>query len=393
MMPCFATRYVLCSVCLFLIALVPSDVDAREGDPIAVRNWGDGVVAIETQWNLLVVFGPTAESVAKQRFARSPDQTIVMSASQAIDHWLFRKPNDSLVSWVPVADRFPPSPDAVRVKSIQRAGKTLAWIVMVDGVQIMISTAGVDTPLRDDEMLASQLDLLWVRSVGVPTKDSSAILGQIKHAQPRVVCLDAGDPILNQERVGEVIHIQHNTFAISATELDPTPPTSWVVMPSKPWAMPEGLEALFITMEASCEQSQEVFGKLSIEQLNFKPSNGTHTPRWNAEHMMGRQLLFFSQIYHAQQPAIAVMDFNPKQMPSDYLAAHPTWNGAEEARQMQRVSAFTRRFAYLLEGLDLDAKPPGSRWVLRALLKQMDRHYAEHTANTLKKFDLPDWPQ
>ncbi|WP_372895505.1 DinB family protein, partial [Stieleria sp.] len=160
----------------------------------------------------------------------------------------------------------------------------------------------------------------------------------------------------------------------------------------QPHELSEELETLMKQMEASCDRSQAVFSRLSGNQLNFRPANGTHTPRWNAEHMMGRQLLFFSQIYHALDPTIPVMDLNPKQMPPDYVPAHPDWDGKEEARQMQRVSDFTRRFAYLLRGINLDVRAPGSRWTLRGLLRQMDRHYDDHTANTKKKFELAGWP-
>ena len=107
---------------------------------------------------------------------------------------------------------------------------------------------------------------------------------------------------------------------------------------------------------------------------------------------MGRELLFFSQIFHAMDPMIPVMDLNPKQMPPDYQAKHSDWDGKEEARQMERVTAFTNRFTYLLRDLPLDDRAPGSRWTLRGLLRQMDRHYSEHTSNVVKKFDLPDWP-
>jgi len=88
------------------------------------------------------------------------------------------------------------------------------------------------------------------------------------------------------------------------------------------------------------------------------------------------------------------MDLNPKQMPADYQFAHPTWTGREEAMQMQRVSEFCRRFAYLLDGMDVNQRAPGSRWPsLRALLIQMDRHYDQHTGNTVQKFKLPGWPE
>ena len=135
-----------------------------------------------------------------------------------------------------------------------------------------------------------------------------------------------------------------------------------------------------------------VFVQLSVNQMNHRPSNGTHTPRWNAEHMMGRELGFFSKIYSGIDPATLAIDLNPKQMPPDYVAAHPDWDGKEEARQMQRVTAFTRRFAYLLDGIDLEAKPSGSWWTVRGLLEQMQRHYGEHTAHVKEKFELSDWP-
>ena len=108
--------------------------------------------------------------------------------------------------------------------------------------------------------------------------------------------------------------------------------------------------------------------------------------------MMGRELGFFSRIFSAVDPAIPHINLNPEQMPPDYVAAHPDWDGKEEARQMQRVMSFTRRFAYLFDGSDLEAKPPGSWWTVRGLLEQMQRHYGEHTAHVKEKFELPDWP-
>ena len=161
----------------------------------------------------------------------------------------------------------------------------------------------------------------------------------------------------------------------------------------KPPAVPAHLRELFDRMEAANRKSQDVFRKLSTAQMNFKPSNGSHTPRWNAEHMAGRQLLFFSQIYHALDPNIPVFNWNPAQMPPDYKARHPKWSGKDEARAMQRVDDFCRRYSYLLKNTDLDANPPATNWPsLRALLLQMERHYDEHTANVVKKFELPDWP-
>ncbi|NOZ40732.1 MAG: DinB family protein [Planctomycetes bacterium] len=189
----------------------------------------------------------------------------------------------------------------------------------------------------------------------------------------------------------QVERTQGNTLAVSAAKRGTAKPQA-IVLDFVPLTLPKEWEELFAAKEKACRDSQHVFAKLSVSQLNFKPSNGTHTPRWNAEHMMGRELGFFSQIYAKLNIDIRHSDLNPKQMPPDYVAAHPDWTGAEEARQMERVSAFTRRYAYLLDGMELDQQAPDSRWTPRALLRQMARHYHEHTANVKKKFELPDWP-
>ena len=161
-----------------------------------------------------------------------------------------------------------------------------------------------------------------------------------------------------------------------------------------PPPVPEQLRPLFDRMEAANRRSQDVFRQLSVEQMNFRPSDGTHSPRWNAEHMAGRQLLFFSQIYHALDSSIPVVDLNPKQMPVDYQARKPDWSGKDEARNMQRVDDFCRHYAYLLADLQPDAKPPATSWrSLDSLLLQMEKHYDEHTGNVNKKFQLPDWPK
>jgi len=174
------------------------------------------------------------------------------------------------------------------------------------------------------------------------------------------------------------------------------PPDSQVnaaLLIAAPRPVPEHLRELFDRMEAANRLSQDVFRQLSVAQMNFKPANGSHTPRWNAEHMSGRQLRFFSEIFHSLDSSIPIFDWNPQQMPVDYKARHPSWSGADEARAMQRVDDFCRRYAYLLEDIQLDDKPPATTWPsLKALLLQREKHYGEHTANVKKKFELPDWP-
>ena len=191
----------------------------------------------------------------------------------------------------------------------------------------------------------------------------------------------------------KVEHLKHNTVAFSRSTAKRAKQPKLVSLDDTPYELPEALSKLFARKEKSQTASADFFKELTIEQMNFEPPNGTHTPRWNTEHMMGRELLFFSQIYHALDPSIPVMDLNPKQMPKDYKFAHADWTGAEEARQTKRVQDFTRRFAYLLDGVDLRKKAPGSRfWSVRSLSLQMERHYNEHTSNVRKKMELKEWP-
>jgi hypothetical protein len=214
-----------------------------------------------------------------------------------------------------------------------------------------------------------------------------------RHAkQLRPIMMIVNDKL---ESVGgvKVKVISHNSIAVSP-RTDPNKPTRFVRLGTEPYKLSDELEQLFRKKEAAQKATMNMFKQLSVKQMNFEPSNGSHTPRWNAEHMMGRELVFFSQIYNAMDNSIPVMDLNPKQMPKDYKFAHPDWSGGEEARQIERVQNFTRRFAYLLDGMDLDKKAPGSRfWTPRKLLIQMDRHYNEHSANVRKKMELSDWPK
>ncbi|MEQ8848204.1 DinB family protein [Botrimarina sp.] len=178
-------------------------------------------------------------------------------------------------------------------------------------------------------------------------------------------------------------------IAPAAEPLDlPEPPEE-----KKEWRASGELGELLTAMAEASAASREVFEPLTAEQLNWRPPNGTHTPRWNAEHMAATQLMFFSQIYAQLDPdRHEVVRINPEQMPDDYQPAHPDWGGEQEAAQMEAISDYVQGHAYLLEGLPLDEAAPGSRWTPRRLLKRMESHYDEHTANVKKKFELEGWP-
>lgn len=391
---------IIASVCLFavLVTARPSSSWASDGDPVVIRIWPDGSVSVETHWNLMIrVLPANLPANVESPQSSDPNSRSVASGSM-VDHVFSRQPNQNAASWKAASGK-PESANAIHVTSMLNAGKRSgAMLIQVDGVGVVV--------LSDSQMEVAQVPAtdatdsvdVVVVPASVKLAISDAMVDWVKSMNPRFVILedqaDESAATRLRDRIGgskDMTRVDHNTFAISQKN-DREDTIGLVRLGTEPWEMPAELQPLFSAMERSCGDSQKVFAKLSAGQMNFKPSNGTHTPRWNTEHMMGRQLLFFSQIYHEVDPAIPVIDLNPKQMPPDYSAAHPDWDGQEEARQMNRVSEFTRRFAYLLSGIKLDVRAPGSRWTLRGLMRQMERHYDEHTANTVKKFDLPDWP-
>ncbi|MEM8944160.1 MAG: MBL fold metallo-hydrolase [Planctomycetota bacterium] len=413
---------------------------AVERYPIGVRWWGHSMVSIETYWNLTVVIDPYSENLGYPDPNLSADLVLITHEHsdhnnvgligggpliahgadaegrvEPIDHVLDRLPGQKTPTWRDAKLRIARSQHAMRIRSIASShnesdgsdrGSNAIFVIDVNGVRI-VHCGNLDQSTLTEEQLKAigSVDVLLIAVGGVNTVDGPQAAEIVRQTKPHIVVPirdRAPDLIHDLQKVQDfvaaldadrqVVHAKGNTFAISAAKRNEAKPQA-VVLETTPWEMPEELDKLFQSKEYACQASQQVFAKLSVEQMNFQPSNGTHTPRWNTEHMMGRELGFFSKIYSQIDSQVPHVNLNPQQMPPDYQAAHPNWSGEEEARQMERVSAFTRRFAYLLDGLPLDAKAPGSRWTLRGLLQQMQRHYGEHTANVQKKFELPDWPQ
>lgn len=412
---------------------------ASPGQPVAVRWWGQAMVSIETYWNLTIVIDPYGEQIGYDNPNITGDLVLVThehgdhnnvqliagepiverglndkGQARSFSRVLDRMPETDKPRWYDARQRIARSPHAVQVTSVpawhddtqgSERGANALFLIEVDGVRI-VHCGDLGQPQLTEEQLTAlgEVDVLLIPVGGKYTVDGAQAANIFRQLKPRIVVpIHYKTPNLVFELQGvqgfleavsddcQVERTTGNTLAVSATKRDAAKPQA-VVLDFLPWEMPEELQTLFTAKDDANRASQAVFAKLSAEQMNYKPGDGTHTPRWNAEHMMGRELLFFSQIYAEREPAISAIDLNPKQMPPDYEAAHPAWSGQEEARQMERVAAFTRRFAYLLEGLPLDEQAPGSRWTPRRLLTQMARHYGEHTANVQKKFELPDWP-
>ncbi len=397
-----------------------------QGDPLAIRAWPNGVVSIETHWNFEIVVDlgnatqlPQELSTADLLITRPQGQTVELRfqlqpvpssdtnrgqerAEVSVSEWpvselslyLDRVANESMQTLLASHEATFASKNAVVFSHVDER----LLLISVDGLRVAIPL--MEQFIDPEEMTPVDVLILAPTLHSLPAAAQENTIASAAQLKPRWVVLT--DPLIDQpsvhltESIGNTLAVSHpiaetetETESENASDLQ----TEWIQLGTSPWQMPAELSELFARKELACRQSQRTFAELSVSQMNFKPSNGTHTPRWNSEHMMGRELLFFTQIFAQRSPAIAAIDLNPKQMPPDYEARHEDWDGGEEARQMERVSSFTRRFAYLLDGLELDTPAPGSAWTLSKLLKQMDKHYTEHTANVVKKQELPDWPK
>lgn len=415
-------------------------VNADPGNPVAVRWWGQGMVSIETYWNQCVVIDPYALRIGyddphvrgdlvlatHEHFDHnnvelvSGDPSVMRGLDengkvQDVHHRLDRLPDEEKAQWRDYKRWINRDSHAIEVTSIpswhddkqgSERGANAMFLIEVDGVRIVHCGDLGQTRLTNEQLEAlGRVDLLLIPVGGKYTIDGQQASVIVRQLNPRRVVpihyktpalaidLDGVEPFLDALRTDhEIVRPAGNTVAIRSTaRREPGRPQVFV-LGYRPWEMPPEMAKLFAAMETANRAAQAVFAPLSIAQMNHRPSDGTHTPRWNAEHMMGRELGFFSEIYAELDPELVKIDLNPAQMPPDYVAAHPDWTGAEEARQIERVSEFTRRFSYLLADLELDEQAPGSRWILPGLLEQMERHYGEHTANVKKKFELPDWP-
>lgn len=402
----FLRRFVLAITISALAFSFSSTCVADEGHPVALRHWPGGGFTVETMWGFHIGVG--LSDAVKATLDRPVDAELEHLPGLAGDAcFLERKPNQDEVIF---HEHTPPEAmlNAVQM-SISKAYETKEHrdarplstftTVIADDVTFMFldhdrvefSERMRKLKLSIDERGESQKFENTVVVVATGEEFSAEFCSQYAaHYNPKIMLVGSSIKVVGDQ---EVEQVSHNTLSVSAQQDKPSA-TRFVSLGTAPYEMSDTVKELFAKKEAACAASREMFAKLSVEQMNFIPANGSHTPRWNAEHMMGRELGFFSEIYHAVDPSVPVMNLNPKQMPKDYQFAHEDWTGAEEARQMKRVEDFTRRFAYMLDGMDLDKKAKGSRfWTPRKLLMQMERHYNEHSANVVKKMKLDGWPK
>lgn len=398
--------------------------------PVAVRWWGQAMISIENWWGLTVVIDPYSLEIGYND--PGVDADFVCVSHEHFDHnnvgliagdpFVIRGlENGAVESFATTtedradgASRHTTHIDTIASFHDDKRGADLGanamFLVETEGVRILhCGDLGQHALTKEQLEQIGEIDVLCVPVGGVYTVDGPQAVAIVEQIHPRIVVpihyktraltisLDPVEPFLAAlPDKYEVVRPVGNTLAVSAGGGPTRENPRVVVLNYRPWEMPAGLADLFGAKEAASKKSQETFRALRTDQLNHKPSNGTHTPRWNSEHMLGTESLFFSSMYARLDPAIRPINLRPAQMPPDYVAAHPDWDGEQEADQMQRVEDFSRRFAYLLDGAPLDELPEGApRFAgdLRGLFNLMINHYGEHTAHVHEKYELEDWPE
>ena len=416
------------------------------GLPVAVRWWGQACVSIETMWGLTLVIDPhpAGERMGLPQLDLTADLVLVTHehfdhnnvkaikgkpavlrglTPQAdwadIDHVLDRPPNETKPSLTPAGSPRPRSDHAAHVRTIEvfhddqsgtKRGKNTLFLIDTNGLRFL-HCGDLGHVLTNEQVKAiGPIDVLLIPVGGTYTIDAKAAMRVAKQLEPRrwvwPIHYNTGTgklplakiaPFLAEAQAAgwPVRKIKGNTAALTAATQGKPPvgPPTVIVSDFKPRVLGDESARAFAAGKADRQGFIDALGKVTAKQLDHKPSNGTHTIRWNFEHTIGRELLFFSRIYHALDDQIPVLDWNPAQMPPDYRPRKPSWDTDEMVREVQRVGAFTERFNYLLADVPVDQKIKNTRFSIRSLTRLMIGHYRGHAAKAVEKFKLPDWPE
>lgn len=415
--------------------------------PLAIRWWGQACVSIETFWGFKIVVDPypANERLGYPKLDLSAD--VVLLTHEHFDHTGFESIRGEPAvlhgltpdgNWADIdhdLDRLPSQPDprlaakagagvlsphGVHIKGIRtyhdrmsgaERGKNTMFLIEADGVRIL-HCGDLGHPLTAEQVeTIGSVDYLLIPVGGTYTIDAAEALAVSGQLEPRrfiwpihfktsavEIPLATLDPFLTRARQARmaVREVKGNTIAATrqpTRQVTDTVPPVVIVSDFKPVRSATGAENALKAMRVNRRAFINVLGKMSKTQLDHRPSDGTHTIRWNFEHTTGRELGFFSQVYHALDPEIPVIDWNPAQMPSQFEPRHPEWDTAEMVRHVGRVAAFTERFSYLLADTPPGMKIEGTHFSARSLSKLMVGHYRNHKAKAVRKFRLPDWPE
>jgi len=375
---------------------------AEPGLPVGVRWWGEETVSVESAWNLRVSISATTEnareadlSVIVGKLPTDLGHSVVTAVGADLDVSLDRPVNSADVS-IEATESATVSPNTVRVRSFE--GDALWVLVQCDGVSILYTNDEGAQSVPGE--VTSEIDAIDVLVLPIGVENPGALISAA--SARKVVPIGFRSPKSRdfkafEERIDSAASRRDavgNTTAVS-TEI-PSGSAGLDVLKARPWRARGKLVSLLKSIDRKNRKSQETFAPLSANQMNHKPANGTHAPRWNVEHMAGTELAFFTSVYSNVSADIPVVQRFPAQQPPDYVPANPEYDGAEEARQMERILALRNRFAYLLDGLDLETLPRGApRFTgsLEGMCERVGDHYDEHTAHVHKKFKLDDWPE
>lgn len=416
--------------------------------PVAVRWWGHACISIETFWGFTVIVDPFPESTERGYPKLKVNADLVLVSHEApdhcavsavggkpvvlhgmaedgktfntIDHVLDRLANEPSATVRTRAQVSNPSWHAVSVKGIgvhheapggQDAGGSMMFLIEVNGVRILHG-ADVGHKLTPELVKAvGAIDVLILPVGGGDTLDAAGAVGVAKQLQPKAylwpvhfgpdtvaATADTVDALVEEARRANLLirDVRGNTAAVSALPSDAPPPIGLpavVLMDYQPLAPEAKVRQMLKSLRDDRRALIDTLGKVSKEQLDHRPSDGSHTIRWNFEHTTARELGLFSQIYNALDPEVPVINWNPAQMPRDFKAHNPAWGPEEIVRHVRRVGAFTERFSYLLADAPPTMRVEGTRFSLDYLTAMIVGHYQNHTSKAVHKFTLPDWPR
>lgn len=410
-------------VCAALL-LLPAVAWAQPAMPVAFRTWPDQTVSIETYWGLQVSVGPGASelpAIAKPDTSQggaglavrvSGREKTRLQWDEKTSHGeievgmlqldplsvvLDRAANTAQPSLLKPDDK--PTSNAVSIRAWRPDVDdpiVLLPIVLVqaDGVNMVYgSPVSLDAAAKDILQapgVDDGVDVVVMVIHGLESVDAQEVKALATALNATHVYLTGNARLTGDMATRKAVG---NTTALVAGTKQGEDGPVLLKQADKPWEAPEAMDAQLTKLEGAARKWAKVYEPLSVNQMNHRPSNGTHTPRWNIEHMASRQMFFLTSLYHAADASFPHIKLDPKQMPPDYKARHPDWDGAEEARRVYRTCAFVRRFAYLFHDQNLDQPPVGGRIRFNAIVPQLTRHYPEHTRNVLDKMELDDWPK
>jgi len=374
------------SLCAVLISTACASAQEHYRTIMGVRWWGGDTVSLETFWGLTAA---TGENAHDKRV--NADYVYRPQNNEPREVTLDRVANDEQVQTLDARLRIARTDNAIRMEPIETTDEPMT-LMSAHNCRVLIGPPP-GTPINH-EALGGSLDALVLILDNDATENALAMIRALRPAQAALVGdADAIRRVL--ERVPmmyETVRMPGNTFAVA----EPHPLESRVplivLLNDEPFEAEPELGALLDAMTASATTAARAFAPLTVEQLNHVPADGTHSPRWNPEHMAGQQIFSFLQFFSTKDSAFRIEDPRPAGTPAKYVAKNPDWTAQEVVREIERTQEFAMRFAYLLAEIDLDAKPESGGWSLSTMLKRMQWHWGHHTGKLPSKMALPDWP-